>query len=80
MGNSVQLATGINNLTRINSSEVLEIKGTQRLKELACREVDDTHPELIVVVGINFPCNGYSRMPPLVNYPQVQIYRSQTAD
>ena len=80
MGNSVELATGINNLTRINSSEVLQIKGTQRLEELACKEVDDTYPELIVVVGIDFPCNGYFRMPPLEYYPQIQIYRSRTID
>lgn len=59
MGNSVQLATGINNLTRINSAEVLQIKGTNKLKELACREVDDSRPAYIVLVGMELPCRGY---------------------
>ena len=59
MGNSVELATGINNLTRINSAEVLQIKGTRKLEELACREVDESQPDYIIVVGISFPCSGY---------------------
>ena len=59
MGNSVELATGINNLTRINSAEVLQIKGTRKLEELACREVDESRPDFIIVVGIGFPCSGY---------------------
>lgn len=59
MGNSVELATGINNLTRINSAEVLQIKGTRKLEELACREVDESQPDYIIVVGIGFPCSGY---------------------
>jgi len=59
MGNSVQLATGIMNLTRINSAEVLQIKGTTKLRELACREVDEKQPEYLIVVGIVFPCLGY---------------------
>jgi len=59
MGNSVELATGINNLTRINSAEVLQIKGTRKLEELACREVDESQPDYIIVEGISFPCSGY---------------------
>jgi hypothetical protein len=59
MGNSVQLATGINNLTRINSAEVLQIKGTKKLEELACREVDDMKPHFIILVGMELPCTGY---------------------
>lgn len=59
MGNSVQLATGINNLSRINSSEVLQIKGTKKLRELACREVDETQPRYVILVGMEFPCSGY---------------------
>ena len=59
MGNSVQLATGIANLTRINSAEVLQIKGTTKLRELACREVDEKQPQYLIVVGIEFPCQGY---------------------
>ena len=80
MGNSVQLATRMNNLTRINSSEVLQIKGTRRLMELACREVDEIHPKFIVVVGIDFPCDGYDPIPPLKNYPRLQVYRSDKSD
>jgi hypothetical protein len=60
MGNSVELATGINNLTRINSGEVLLIKGTNRLNELACVGVDETRPKFVVVYGIEFICEGYS--------------------
>ena len=59
MGNSVQLATGINNLTRINSAEVLQIKGTKKLMELACREVDELRPRFIILVGMELPCAGY---------------------
>jgi hypothetical protein len=60
MGNSVELATGLNNLTRINSGEVLLIKGTNRLNELACVGVDETRPKFVVVYGIEFICEGYS--------------------
>jgi hypothetical protein len=77
MGNSVQLATGINNLTRINSSEVLQIKGTQKLRELACREVDEVQPEYVLLVGMEFPCRGYE----VVRFdniaPSVQVLRRQ---
>jgi hypothetical protein len=60
MGNSVELATGLNNLTRINSGEVLLIKGTNRLNELACVGADETRPKFVVVYGIEFICEGYS--------------------
>jgi hypothetical protein len=59
MGNSVELATGINNLTRINSGEVLAIKGTDQLRKFACVEVEQIKPELIIVIGLEFPCRGY---------------------
>jgi len=59
MGNSVELATGINNLTRINSGEVLAIKGTDQLRRLACVEVEQIKPELIIVIGLEFPCREY---------------------
>jgi hypothetical protein len=75
MGNSVQLATGINNLTRINSSEVLQIKGTQKLRELACREVDDVQPEYVLLVGMEFPCQGYEVVQFDNIAPSVQVLR-----
>jgi hypothetical protein len=59
MGNSVELATEINNLTRINSGEVLAIKGTDQLRKLACVEVDQLKPEFIIVIGLEFPCRDY---------------------
>ena len=60
MGNSVELAIGLNNLTRINSGEVLLIKGTNRLQELACVGVNEQKPKFVVVYGIEFTCGGYS--------------------
>ena len=60
MGNSVELAIGLNNLTRINSGEVLLIKGTNRLQELACVGVNEEKPKFVVVYGIEFTCGGYS--------------------
>ena len=60
MGNSVELALGLNNLTRINSGEVLLIKGTNRLQELACVGVNEEKPKFVVVYGIEFTCEGYS--------------------
>ena len=77
MGNSVQLATGINNLTRINSSEVLQIKGTKKLRELACREVDEVHPEYVLLVGMEFPCQGYVAVPFDDVPPSVQVLHRQ---
>ncbi len=77
MGNSVQLATGINNLTRINSSEVLQIKGTQKLRELACREVDEVQPEYVLLVGMEFPCQGYEVVQFDNIAPSVQVLRRQ---
>jgi hypothetical protein len=59
MGNSVEIATGINNLTRINSGEVLAIKGTDQLRRLACVEVEQLKPEFIIVIGLEFPCREY---------------------
>ena len=59
MGNSVEIATGINNLTRINSGEVLAIKGTDQLRRLACVEVEQLKPEFIIVIGLEFPCKDY---------------------
>jgi hypothetical protein len=59
MGNSVELAIGLNNLTRINSGEVLLIKGTNRLQELACVGVNEEKPKFVVVYGIEFTCEGY---------------------
>jgi hypothetical protein len=60
MGNSIELAIGLNNLTRINSGEVLFIKGTNRLQELACVGVNEEKPKFVVVYGIEFTCEGYS--------------------
>jgi len=59
MGNSVELATGIDNLTRINSGEVLQIKGTDQIRKLACVGVDQKEKEFIIVYGIDFFCRGY---------------------
>ena len=59
MGNSVELATGIDNLTRINSGEVLQIKGTDQIRELACVGVDQKKKEFVIVYGIDFFCRGY---------------------
>ena len=59
MGNSVELATGIDNLTRINSGEVLQIKGTDQIRKLACVGVDQKKPEFVIVYGIDFFCQGY---------------------
>jgi hypothetical protein len=59
MGNSVELATGIKNLTRINSGEVLAIKGTDQLRRLACVEIEELKPEFIIVIGLEFPCRDY---------------------
>ena len=59
MGNSIQLATGINNLTRINSGEVLIYKGSERLRDLACREVDEKYPRYIIHTEIDLLCRGY---------------------
>lgn len=59
MGNSVQLATGINNLTRINSGEVLYFKGSRRIEELACKEVVELQPRYIILTQIDLPCVGY---------------------
>jgi len=59
MGNSVELATGIDNLTRINSGEVLQIKGTDQIRKLACVGVDQKKPEFVIVYGIDFFCPGY---------------------
>lgn len=60
MGNSVELALGLNNLTRINSGEVLLIKGTNRLQELACVGVNEEKTKFVIVYGIEFTCEGYS--------------------
>lgn len=59
MGNSVELATGIDNLTRINSGEVLQIKGTDQIRKLACVGVDQKKKEFVIVYGIDFFCHGY---------------------
>jgi hypothetical protein len=58
MGNSVELATGINNLTRINI-EGLAIKGSDQLRKLACVEVEQVKPEFIIVIGLELPCRDY---------------------
>ena len=56
MGNSVELATGIENLTQINSGEILQIKGTDVVKELACQERGTSKINRVLILGIENQC------------------------
>lgn len=59
MGNSFELATGIENFSGINSGEVLMIKGTATIRRLACVKLGRELPTYLLVVGFDLPCPGY---------------------
>ncbi len=61
MGNSVEIATGIENLTQINSGEILQIKGTDVVKELACQERGTSNINRVLILGIENQCKFTSR-------------------
>lgn len=79
MGNSFELATGIENFSGINSGEVLMIKGTATIRRLACVKLERELPTYLLVVGFDLPCPGYLKSP--YDYSEsdgVQVYeRSQ---
>jgi hypothetical protein len=56
MGNSVEIATGLKNLTQINSGEILQIKGTDVVKELACKKTGTLGIDQVLVLGIQNQC------------------------
>jgi hypothetical protein len=60
MGNSVELATGMRNYSRVNSGEVLSIVGNEQIRQLACARVEASGPRFLLVIGFQFPCRGYS--------------------
>ena len=56
MGNSVELATGLRNLTNVNSGEILQIKGSPIVAELACQDDPNSQIDLLIVLGIPNLC------------------------
>ena len=57
-GNTVELVTGVNNVTGIAAPESLRF-GTGQ-ETLACKPAHRDRPEVVIVFNSRFPCSGYS--------------------
>ena len=73
-GNTVELVTGVNNVTGIAAPESLRFGSGQ--ETLACKPAHRGLPEVVIVFNSRFPCSGYSA-DFSTNQELFQIYRRE---